>query len=300
MKLSPIVFFVYNRPRHTILTLEKLLENNLAKYSDLIIFSDAAKNRSEKDKVILVRKIIHNISGFRSKKIFYRKQNFGLAKNFINGISLVCKKYQKVIVLEDDNVTSPYFLQYMNDALNIYKKDNRVASISGYSYPIINKSKKYYFLRLADSWGWATWKRSWNLYEKSGYKILKNLKKNNLVSEFNFENTFNFFKMLENFCLKKNNSWSIRWYGSMFLKKKLTLFPPESYVDNIGMDRSGIHSIKTNDYKSKIIKKYIKIKKIPVEESKYHFNQMKIFFMKINQKNNFINKIKKIINIIIK
>ena len=86
----------------------------------------------------------------------------------------------------------------------------------------------------------------------------------------------------------------------MFLKKKLTLFPPESYVDNIGMDRSGIHSIKTNDYKSKIIKKYIKIKKIPVKESKYHFNQMKIFFMKINQKNNFINKIKKIINIIIK
>jgi len=300
MNLSPIAFFVYNRPYHTILSLEKLLENNLAKYSDLIIFSDAAKNRSEKDKVILVRKIIHNISGFRSKKIFYRKKNFGLAKNFINGISLVCKKHKRVIVLEDDNVTSPYFLQYMNDALDIYKKDYKVASISGYSYPIENKSKKYYFLRLADSWGWATWKRSWNLYEKNGNKILKNLKKNNLVSEFNFENTFSFFKMLENFCLKKNNSWSIRWYGSMFLKKKLTLFPPESYVDNIGMDQSGIHSIKTNDYKSKIIKKYKKIKRIPVEESKYHFYKMKFFFTKINKKNIFLNKIKKKINSIIK
>jgi len=300
MNLSPIVFFVYNRPYHTILSLEKLLENNLAKYSDLIIFSDAAKNRSEKVKVILVRKIIHNISGFRSKKIFYRKKNFGLAKNFINGISLVFKKHKRVIVLEDDNVTSPYFLQYMNDALDIYKKDYKVASISGYSYPIENKSKKYYFLRLADSWGWATWKRSWNLYEKNGNKILKNLKKNNLVSEFNFENTFNFFKMLENFCLKKNNSWSIRWYGSMFLKKKLTLFPPESYVDNIGMDQSGIHSIKTNIYKSKIIKKYKKIKRIPVEESKYHFHKMKFFFTKINKKNIFLNKIKKKINSIIK
>ncbi len=300
MDLSPIAFFVYNRPQHTILSLEKLLENNLAKYSDLIIFSDAAKNRSEKNKVILVRKIIHNISGFRSKKIFYRKKNFGLAKNFINGISLVCKKHERVIVLEDDNVTSPYFLQYMNDALDIYKKDYKVASISGYSYPIENKSKKYYFLRLADSWGWATWKRSWNLYEKNGNKILKNLKKNNLVSEFNFENTFNFFKMLENFCLKKNNSWSIRWYGSMFLKKKLTLFPPESYVDNIGMDQSGIHSIKTNDYKSKIIKKYKKIKRIPVEESKYHFHKMKFFFTKINKKNIFLNKIKKKIYSIIK
>ena len=300
MNLSPIAFFVYNRPHHTILSLEKLLQNNLAKYSDLIIFSDAAKNRSEKNKVILVRKIIHNINGFRSKKIFYRKKNFGLAKNFINGISLVCKKYERVIVLEDDNMTSPYFLQYMNDALDIYKKDYKVASISGYSYPIENKSKKYYFLRLADSWGWATWKRSWNLYEKNGNKILKNLKKNNLVSEFNFENTFSFFKMLENFCLKKNNSWSIRWYGSMFLKKKLTLFPPESYVDNIGMDQSGIHSIKTNDYKSKIIKKYKKIKRIPVEESKYHFHKMKFFFSKINKKNIFLNKIKKKINYIIK
>lgn len=300
MNLSPIAFFVYNRPSHTILSLEKLLENNLAKYSDIIIFSDAARNKLDEINVILVRKIIHNISGFRSKKIFYRKKNIGLAKNFINGISLVCKKYGKVIVLEDDNVTSPYFLQYMNDALKLYENDYQVASISGYSYPIVNKIKKYYFLRLADSWGWATWKRSWNLYEKNGNKILKNLKKNNLVSEFNFQNTFNFFKMLEDFCFKKNNSWSIRWYGSMFLKKKLTLYPPDSYVDNIGMDQSGTHSIKTNIYKSKIIKKYKKIKKIPVEESKYHFNKMKLFFMKIKQKNNFLNEIKKKINLIIK
>ena len=102
--LSPIAFFVYNRPSHTILSLEKLLENNLAKYSDIIIFSDAARNKLDEINVILVRKIIHNISGFRSKKIFYRKQNFGLAKNFINGISLVCKKYEKVIVLEDPSL----------------------------------------------------------------------------------------------------------------------------------------------------------------------------------------------------
>jgi hypothetical protein len=298
MNLSPIAFFAYNRPVHTKKTLKYLKENKLAKKSLIYIFLDAPKDKKSKNKVIEVRKVINNANGFKKKIIILRKKNFGLANNFIKGIDYVVKKHGKIIVLEDDNLTSPFFLNYMNEALNLYSKNSKVASISAYSYPIDSKKKNYYFLRLADSWGWATWKRSWNLYEKNGNKLMKEIEKKNQSKEFNFENSYDFMRILRNYCLKLNNSWSIRWYASMYLKNKLTLFPPKSFIENIGMDSSGVHADNTKDYRSKLIKKYIKPQKILVKESKYHFEKMKIFFNKIDKKNNLFNRIKKKIRFI--
>ena len=298
MNLSPIAFFAYNRPIHTKKTLKYLKENKLAKKSLIYIFLDAPKDKKSKNKVIEVRKVINHANGFKKKIIILRKKNFGLANNFIKGIDYVVKKHGKIIVLEDDNLTSPFFLNYMNEALNLYSKNSKVASISAYSYPIDNKKKNYYFLRLADSWGWATWKRSWNLYEKNGNKLMKEIEKKNQSKEFNFENSYDFMRILRNYCLKLNNSWSIRWYASMYLKNKLTLFPPKSFIENIGMDSSGVHADNTKDYRSKLIKKYIKPQKILVKESKYHFEKMKIFFNKIDKKNNLFNRIKKKIRFI--
>lgn len=291
MTLSPVALFVYNRPVHTKKVLNALKKNEISKKTIIYIFSDASKNLKDAKNVQKVRDIIQKCKGFKSKRLYFRKKNLGLAKNFILGITLVCNKHGKIIVLEDDNLTSPYFLKYMNDALNLYKNEKSVASISGYSYPIKNHRKGYYFLRIADSWGWATWIRSWQQFDKNGTKILNALKKKKLISKFNFDNSYDFFRILRNFCLKKNNSWSIRWYGSMFLKNKLTLFPPKSYIQNIGMDNSGVHSDVTDSYKTKLTNDYIKINKISIKESPYHFGKMKLFFKKINKKNNFFSKI---------
>ena len=141
MNLSPIAFFVYNRPVHTKKTLKYLKKNKLAKKSSIYIFSDAPKDKKSKNNVIEVRQVIKNFKGFKKKIIILRKKNFGLANNFIKGISYVVRKHGKIIVVEDDNLTSPFFLNYMNDALNLYNNNPRVASISGYSYPIENKKK---------------------------------------------------------------------------------------------------------------------------------------------------------------
>ena len=128
--------------------------------------------------------------------------------------------------------------------------------------------------------------------------MIKNLEKKNKFKEFNFDNSFDFIRILRNYCLKINNSWSIRWYASMYLKNKLTLFPPKSFIQNIGMDGSGVHASNIEDYKSEIIKEYIKPKKIKVKESKYHFKKMKLFFDKSENKRTFLNTIKKKIKFI--
>ena len=120
-KLAPIVLFVYNRLNHTRQTLEALQKNDLASKSELIIYSDSAKNKNDLDKVAKVREYIKNIDGFKKIIIRKAKKNIGLANSIINGVTKVVNEYGKIIVLEDDLMTSRFFLRFMNEALVAYK-----------------------------------------------------------------------------------------------------------------------------------------------------------------------------------
>ena len=118
--LAPIVLFVYNRIDHTKQTLEALLENELANQSEIFIYSDAAKSRNDEIKVAEVREYIKKVSGFKKVTIIQRERNFGLASNIIDGVTNIVNEYGKIIVLEDDLITSPYFLSFMNKGLDIF------------------------------------------------------------------------------------------------------------------------------------------------------------------------------------
>ena len=135
-QLSPIVLFVYNRPWHTQQTVEALQKNELAKESELFIYSDAAKSKEAEKSVNEVRKYIQTIIGFKKVIIIKREKNWGLADSIIDGVTKIVNEYGKIIVLEDDLVTSPYFLKFMNEALVFYKDKEKVWHISGWNYPI--------------------------------------------------------------------------------------------------------------------------------------------------------------------
>ena len=126
MKISPIVLFVYNRLWHTRQTIEALQKNELASQSELFIYADGARNENEIDQVFEVRCYIEEVEGFKKVTITERDKNWGLANSIINGVTQIVNKYGRVIVLEDDLVTSPFFLRYMNDALDIYKDNNEI------------------------------------------------------------------------------------------------------------------------------------------------------------------------------
>ena len=242
MSLSPIAIFVYNRPDHTKRTIEALKKNELAAISDLFVFSDGPKdNNLSRSQVAEVRQYLKTISGFKSVKIIERLENQGLAKSIIAGVTEIVNNFGRVIVLEDDMITSQYFLQYMNEALDFYNNDDRVISIHAYIYPIKEKLPETFFLRGADCWGWATWKRGWDLFESDGQKLLDELKSKKLIKEFNFSGSYPYVQMLQDQIAGRNNSWAIRWYASAFLKNKLTLYPGKSLINNIGFDGSGTH-----------------------------------------------------------
>jgi hypothetical protein len=186
------------------------------------------------------------VQGFRSITIIERDKNLGLANSIIDGVTNIVNQYGKVIVLEDDMITSPYFLTYMNSGLTLYEKDERVASIHGYIYPVKNKLPDYFFLRGADCWGWATWKRGWDFFNSDGQFLLNEIKRQKLERLFNFNDSYDYTGMLQMQIDGKVSSWAIRWYASAFLADKYTLYPGISFVKNIGLDGSGTHCGNTN------------------------------------------------------
>ena len=285
---SPISIFVYKRKKHLKITIDSLKKNAEAKKSVLHIFSDHWRSEQDRASVLEVRKYISTISGFKKKIIIYRNKNFGLSKNIIKGVNYILKYNNKIIVLEDDLKLSKYFLQYINYNLTYFEKNNKIASIHGYVYPLKNKLKleKAFLIRGADCWGWGTWRRSWILFEPNGKKLLKNIINKNLINEFNYNGAYNYLNMLKKQILKKNDSWAIRWHGAIFLKNKYTLYPRSTYVNNIGLDGSGIHNGNYfNEYNSRLSnKKFFLKKKIEIKESVVAKKEFESFFRKISRK----------------
>jgi hypothetical protein len=262
---APIALFVYNRPWHTRQTVSFLQKNHLCAESDLVIFSDGPKSPQNVEAVNEVRSLLRTINGFKSVRIVESPFNKGLAKSIIEGVTEVLKTSDTIIVLEDDLVTSPYFLQYMNDGLNVYWDEEKVVSIHGYMYPVKTELPETFFIRGTDCWGWATWRRGWQLFDPDGSKLLKGLKDQGLTREFNFDGSYPYVRMLENQINGRNNSWAIRWYAAAFLANRLTLYPGASLVNNIGYDGSGTHTRKWNqeEYLAEVSQRRTLVEKIP-------------------------------------
>ena len=281
MSLAPIILFVYNRPQHTATALEALAKNPLAKESTLYIYADGAKADASAEtlqKIKETRDVIKSKAWCNEVIIVEREKNYGLANNILNGVTEVINKHGKIIALEDDLVTAPHFLNYMNDALNQFENKTEVACISAYVYPIANLTELF-FIKGADCWGWATWKREWDQFETDGAKLLQQLESQQLTKAFDFNGTYPYTGMLRDQIAGKNNSWAVRWYASAFLKNKLCLYPAQSLVKNIGTDGSGTHfSSSTTAFETVLSHKAINVTALELKENAKARRQFENYF----------------------
>ena len=276
--LAPIALFVYNRPEHTRRTLRFLQQNLLADESRLYVFSDAAKGTSDEIAVNEVRELIKTISGFKTIRIIERNENLGLANSIVSGVSQLVKDYGKVIVFEDDLLSSPYTLKYFNDALKHYENEEKVMHISAYIYPLAgaNKLPDTFLYRAAHSWGWATWERAWVNFNPDIDDLMQRFTKEK-IRDFSIDGTMNFWKQMLEFKKGKNNSWAIRWYASIFLNGGLTLNPSKSLIHNIGHDGTGVHSNIEKTYSVFINKNPVEFFPSEIKENKVAFELIKKF-----------------------
>ena len=245
MDPAPVAVFVYRRPTQTKVTLETLASNHLACDTDLFVFCDGPKSPADLNDVSTVREVVRQMGGFKSITIHERNSNVGLARSVVEGIGILLRSHDRVIVLEDDIMSAPDFLKFMNQGLAIYADDPRVASIHGYVYPSPSLPERPFFLRGADCWGWATWSRAWEHYQPNAHILLEKLARDPDRRLFDFDESFRFTEMLQLHAAGRIDSWAICWYASAFLEGMLTLYPPATLVRNIGVDGSGSHGDRT-------------------------------------------------------
>ena len=286
---SPVAFFCYDRPEHTRRTLEALANNHLASQSKLFIFSDGFKDETSRLGVEAVREYISSVNGFASVEIILREENYGCAKNIIQGITQLTYEFGRVIVVEDDILTSPYFLTYMNEGLELYKDDERVGAISGVLSPsykdIAEKLPQSFFMYGVGIWGWGTWLRAWRSYDYDAWNLLKRIRAAGLEDKYNYglkhkPRTRNLVAQ----GLGRVGTWDYQLVAGEFLHGRVTLYPGRSLTNNIGCDGTGEHC-GVEDYEATnmmLAEEYESLKKIPVEVDKDIYE---VFLQKFRQNN---------------
>lgn len=268
---APIILYTYNRPKHTLKTLEALSQNEQADESTLYIFCDGAKQDSTKEtlkKIEEVKKIVSSKTWCKEVHIIERKQNYGLADNIVDGVSTIIKKYGKVIVLEDDIVTSSGFLKYMNDALNTYEKEERVMHISGFFPKTNQKLPETFFYNVTTCWGWATWQRAWKYYENDASVLLRRLSQKG-YNEYDFNGAQKnlLYQQLVSNAVGTLKTWAVKWHTCVYLQNGYCLHPYKSLTNNIGHDQSGENSGVDNPYQHVELKEHIEVHIVPIEKN---------------------------------
>ena len=244
---SLVAIFVYNRADNTRKTLEALMHNQHASETDVYVFSDGGKDERSWVKVNEVRKLLHDVEqeiqtthALKSLTIVERPKNIYLERNIIEGISYVLERHETIIVLEDDIVTSPYFLDYMNQAFYIYKDDEKVMHVSGFTNLDLpgDDSEEFYFTPHMSGWGWGTWASKWKrhfTHYQSREEALEGMTREDM-NTMQYDGVFPCLKSLD----KNPIPWDICWEIAIYKAGGLCLTPYHTLVRNIGLD-SGTH-----------------------------------------------------------
>ncbi len=240
---APVLLFAYKRLHAVQMTITALEKNYLARDTNLFIFSDAPRNEKDIKKIEEVRNYLDSVKGFKNITVKKAEKNKGLANSIIDGVTEVLGSYKSCIVLEDDLLTSKNFLNFMNDSLDYYEGNQKVFSISGFTFPV-ERPKQYhfdgYFNPRGCSWGWATWADRWSAID---WKMLDNGKEKFINQTRSLGSDFP--SLIRKYRSKTIDSWAIPWCYYQYKKNLATLYPVESKVRNIGFDPDATHTLKT-------------------------------------------------------
>lgn len=281
---APVVLFVYNRPAHTRETLTALQANVMADVTDLYIFADGPRpdaTTQDLENIKATRAVLREQIWCAKTVVTEREANIGLAANIIDGVTRIVNRYGRVIVLEDDIVTSPSFLTFMNESLDLYANDTAVAHIAGFSFPWIDKDKvgaDTYFYRVASCWGWATWDRAWRHYNDNAIELFVSLCEKNMLGKFDLNYSGAFISQLNRNITGQGRTWAVKWYASAMLEGGLSLHPSVSLVNNVGFDSTGTNTPATNVFYHEKLGILWKPELQPVKENRYVANAMSRFY----------------------
>ncbi|ACL63999.1 conserved hypothetical protein [Anaeromyxobacter dehalogenans 2CP-1] len=241
MRHAPVAAFVFRRPARAQQMLASLAANPEVRDTQVVVFSDGPRSAADAAAVDETRRVVQ-AAGLPHLEVVARERNLGLARSVREGVTRLCREHGRAIVLEDDLVLSPTFLEYMNAALDRYSEDERVYAVSGFQYPVrLRAPEDAVFLPFISSWGWATWERAWRHLDGEATGRARLLADPALRQRFDLGGRYGFSGMLEDQVSGRSDSWAILWYLTVFMRGGLALFPARSLVENRGFEAGGTH-----------------------------------------------------------
>jgi hypothetical protein len=239
MNLAPIAISTYARREHLGRTLDALARNTLARQSELFIFSDAPKPGDE-HRVAEVRAMLVNIAGFKNVYVTERETNNRVYNNR-QGIRSLLEEYGRCIFLEEDIVTAPGFLSFMNKGLEHYREDPDVFAICGYTPPVQVERycRENVFLcpRFA-AWGFGIWADRFRLIEEG--PISQDLLSPPQLKRLRYMGT-DLLVMLQLMSEGELEALDVRINFSLARDNLHVVNPTRSLTFNTGHDGTGMH-----------------------------------------------------------
>lgn len=248
-KLAPVVIPTYNRVDHLRQTVSALANNDLAKESILIIYIDGAKEGDEE----IVQKnkdYCKSISGFKEVRIIERDKNY-FPKSITMSMEEPLEEFEKIIWMEDDNVTAPGFLTFMNEALIFYKDDERIHSISGFILPFEipnNYNKDIILSHGFSAYGFGIWKKNYDKVRRLSKDEFIRFKNTESFKQFKVRYNPIFSLLLEEDSFGLIDAFDVRVFYLMHVNNMYQVIPIKSLVRNTGFDGSGQNANKKKDY----------------------------------------------------
>jgi hypothetical protein len=247
---TPIAVFTYNRPLHTQRALAALARCGRLEECSLYIYCDGANNIAAAKDVASVREVARDWAARLGAEVVERTENLGLARSVVAGVTELCDRFSRVIVLEDDLVVSPDFLNFMLQSLDKYEHEPSVYQVGGHMHPIdYHPQTDAFLLPRIESWGWATWARAWRAFDWNATEVSSLFSDKQTRYRFDLGGSYPYVRMLRERLAGKNDSWGILWYWSVFRADGLVVYPRTSLVWNGGFDGSGVHCAGTEVYR---------------------------------------------------
>lgn len=240
---TPILFIVFNRPDTTRRVFEVIRK---VKPSRLYIAADGPRETVASDKYRCeeVRSIKDSVDWDCEVKVLFQEKNLGCKKGPITAIDWFFKNEEEGIILEDDCLPNASFFTFCSDLLKRYRDNNTIMHISGNNFQQGNKrgEASYYFSKYSHSWGWATWRRAWNMFHPSLEKfdtfdasqIIKEVPVGADAQKFwikNFRQT-----------MQGNDSWDSLWMYTIWHNDGVCILPNVNLVFNIGFSNEATHT----------------------------------------------------------
>jgi hypothetical protein len=244
---TPIVFLIFNRPETTRRVFNQIRR---ARPPKLLVVADGPRmdRASDVDLCAETRDAVKNVDWPCQVLTRFCERNLGCRENVSLGLDWAFEQLEEAIILEDDCLPDPTFFPFCDELLERYRDEPRVAQICGSNYQQGNRRTafSYYFSRHAHIWGWATWRRSWQLRDLA-MSNWPQIRDSDWLRQYTDDSAAAFYwrKMFDDSHKQDRdslNSWAVPWTFSCWRRGAVSIIPEANLVSNIGYSGSGTHT----------------------------------------------------------